>query len=372
LGTDVALCAVDALSIRYRSKQKNIGKAASESFAEAAERLGMTVEELGDRVVPWLGFERDTPRVIEHGEKRIEVGIGMDFKLSYRDLVKEKTIKSLPAAIPAEVKKDFKELGATLREVVKGQLVRMENLMVRQFRWPRQLWEELYLAHPLLLPFAARLVWGVYDGVGNLQATYRALEDRTLTNEEDDEFELPQEEGITIGIVHPLELSPEQRQAWASHLADYDIQSPFLQLERPVVFVADDEKQTKMATKYRGTSINAMTFKGRAERLGWLRGSVCDGGGITSYRKSFPGAGADGILGLEGMYIGIDMYEDIHLEDFCFVRSGSVTFGSYTYDEPGNQDDERLLAFGQVPPIVYSEIMGDLTKIVGKKEEKEG
>ena len=36
LGTDAALLAVDAMAIRYRSKNKNIGKAVSEAFAEAA------------------------------------------------------------------------------------------------------------------------------------------------------------------------------------------------------------------------------------------------------------------------------------------------------------------------------------------------
>ena len=106
LGSDVALCAVDTLSIRYRSKQKNIGKAASEAFAEAAQRLGVTVDELGDRVVPWLGFEPGKPRLIEHQDKRIEVRIGLDFKLEFRDLAKGKKIASLPAGIPAEVKNE--------------------------------------------------------------------------------------------------------------------------------------------------------------------------------------------------------------------------------------------------------------------------
>ena len=371
VGSDVALCAVDALSIRYRSKQKNIGKAASESFAEAAERLGITIEELGDRVVPWLGFEPNSARIIEHGDKRIEVGIGMDFKPSYRDLVKEKKIKSLPGAIPAEIKKEYTELAATLREVVKGQLVRLENLMVRQFRWPRDRWCELYLGHPLLRPFGVRLVWGTYGSDGKLQKTFRALEDGTLTDEEDEQFELPKKGKVLVGIVHPLELSPEERQAWATHLADYEIQSPFLQLERPVVFPSEKDKQTTMSSDYQGTSINAMTFKGRAERLGWQRGSVCDGGGITCYCKSFPDAGADAILGVEDMYIGIDMYSDIALGQFCFVRAGSVQWGSYMYDEPSQDTDPRLLPFGEVPPIVYSEILGDLGKIAGQKAGEE-
>ena len=191
LGSDVALCAVDALSIRYRSKQKNIGKAAAEAFAEAAQRQGITVDELGDRVVPWLGFEQGKPRVIEQDDKRIEVRIGLDFKLEFRDLAKGKKIASLPSSVPADVKTEFKDLGATLREVLKGQLVRIENLMVRQFRWPLDRWQELFLTHPVLFPFAARLVWGVYGRDGQLQATFRALEDRTLTNAADEAVTLP-------------------------------------------------------------------------------------------------------------------------------------------------------------------------------------
>ena len=65
LGTDAALMVVDSLSVRFRSKNKNIGQAAAEAFAAAAEARGVTVEELGDLVVPWLGFEPGKPRLIE-------------------------------------------------------------------------------------------------------------------------------------------------------------------------------------------------------------------------------------------------------------------------------------------------------------------
>src|SRR5262249_29210837 len=61
LGSDAALLALDAMAIRYRSKNKNIGKAASEAFADAAHARGLTVEELGDLVVPWLGFQPGQP-----------------------------------------------------------------------------------------------------------------------------------------------------------------------------------------------------------------------------------------------------------------------------------------------------------------------
>ena len=109
-----------------------------------------------------------------------------------------------------------------------------------------------------------------------------------------------------------------------------------------------------------GTSINGMTFKGRAERLGWYRGSVCDGGAITSYYKSFPASGTDVFLSLDGFYIGIDMYATINLGKVSFVKHGVVKVGSYTYDEPHGDDDPRIIPLGIIPPIVFSEVMGDL------------
>ena len=155
----------------------------------------------------------------------------------------------------------------------------------------------------------------------------------------------------------------------AGHLADYEISPSFPQLERPVVHLAPDRAGKKSLSEYAGTSINGMTFKGRADRLGWTRGSVVDGGGISTYTKSFPAAGVDVFLGLDGMYVGIDTSTEIKLQDAFFVRSGSVKTGSYTYDEPGDENDPRVLPFGQVPPIVYSEVLGDLHKIAGKKND---
>ena len=112
--------------------------------------------------------------------KRIEVRIGTDFKLEFRDLAKDKKLGSLPGGISAAVKNEFKDLAATLREVVKGQLPRLENLMVRQYRWPVSRWRELYLVHPLLFPLTTRLVWGLQSADGKLSTLFRALEDHTL------------------------------------------------------------------------------------------------------------------------------------------------------------------------------------------------
>jgi len=240
--------------------------------------------------------------------------------------------------------------------------------MVRQHRWPVSRWRELFLDHPVLFgPFATRLVWGHYDEAGALVGTFRALEDRTLTDAADEPFELP---GTgSVGIVHPLELDDETLGAWRTHLADYEVEPPFPQLERPVIRASDEQRDVRMSRDLAGTSLNAMTFRGRAEKLGWARGSVTDAGGVDTYRKVFPGAGVEAFLGLEGMYIGIGMDDSIQLGDYYFVKGGTVQIGSYVYDNPSDETDPRLIPFGAVPPVVFSEVMGDLKRIAGRSEE---
>jgi hypothetical protein len=115
-----------------------------------------------------------------------------------------------------------------------------------------------------------------------------------------------------------------------------------------------------------GTDLNALTFRGRAEKLGWSRGSVCDAGCVTAYRKIYSGAGVEAFLNIDGMYVGIGMEETIKLCEVFFVKAGSVQIGSYVYDEPRTENDPRLIAFADVPAVPFSETMGDLMKIAGK------
>ncbi|MDQ3623144.1 MAG: DUF4132 domain-containing protein, partial [Verrucomicrobiota bacterium] len=168
----------------------------------------------------------------------------------------------------------------------------------------------------------------------------------------------------TIGIVHPLELDAGARQAWRQHLADYEITPPFPQLERPVIAPTPEQAARKFLADTKGTQLYAMTFRGRAEKRGWVRGSVCENGAVTGYYKPFPAAAVDAFVQLEGMYVGDD--SSVTLHTFYFVRHGSVRVGSYTYDEPANESDPRLVTAADVPPIVFSEALGDLRHIAGR------
>jgi hypothetical protein len=71
-------------------------------------------------------------------------------------------------------------------------------------------------------------------------------------------------------------------------------------------------------------------------------------------------------LGLENMFIGVGTNANVTLGKVFFVKHGSVKIGSCEYDEPGDDKDPRLVAFGVVPASAFSEAMGDLVKIAGK------
>lgn len=99
-----------------------------------------------------------------------------------------------------------------------------------------------------------------------------------------------------------------------------------------------------------------------------MRGSVGDAGLISAYFKLFVGAGVEVTMNVEDMWVSQDPMDTISLGTARFCKAGTVERGSYIYDEPAN-DDPRILNFGQVPPVVYSETVSDLKAIVAKKEE---
>jgi hypothetical protein len=364
LGSDAALMTLDALAARYRSKRAYLGQTAAEAFARAAQQLGLTPDELGDRVVPWLGFEPGKPRVIDCGQRRVEARIGLNFKLTFFDPEAGKPLKALPAGAPAALQAEVKEQTAVLKETVKAQLARLENLMVRQRRWPADRWRELFLGHPLLLPFAVRLVWGAYDESGRLAGTFRALEDRSLTGADDSVVSL--EAGGSVSVVHPLELDAGTRQAWERHLADYEIEPPFEQLGRPVALVPAGQKDKKFAPDYEGVEVLVGTFRNRAEKLGWARGGMSSSGFLV-YWKRFPAAGLDALVGLEGLDVGSGWEDQITLGPVCFVRHGSEAAGGYDF-LPG-EHEAGVVPLGKVPAVVYSEALGDLQKVAGRKAD---
>lgn len=360
------LMVLDMLSNRYRSKFKNVGKACAEAFNAAATARGITADELGDLVVPDFGFNAEGARRFDWQGGGVSARLGMDFKLSWFDPETEKEWKSLPANVPDEIKTEVKTLTKLLREAVKGQTARLEMTLVRQRRWTAARWRELFEQHPLLQSYATSLIWGVYDPSGKLLRTFRRYPNGILADASGAMEELPETDTM-VGMVHPLELEAAAADAWRAHLARFKVKQPFPQLNRPIEICDPLHGNRREITLTKDKPLSAGTFRSRAEKRGWTRGSVVDAGGISSYYKVYPGAGIEVILPTEDFWIGCDPMDTIRLGVGYFVKADSVERGSYIYDEAVT-DDPRVLRFDQVPPVVWSETISDLKAIIATKE----
>lgn len=411
------LMVLDTLSNRYRSKFKNVGKACAEAFNAAATARGITTDELGDLVVPDFGFDAEGIRRFNWVGGGASAELGADFKLTWFDPETDKAWKALPAGAPEEIKTEVKTLTKLLREAVKGQIARLEMTLVGQRRWPVARWRELFENHPLLRSFASSLVWGVYDSTGKLLRTFRRYPNGLLADAVGGLEELPEADTM-IGMVHPLDLTATPTQgrdgspqpsgewkvmekphesptdppmgnpsplihtdrpevgpcqstpsldAWRAHLTRFKVKAPFPQIDRPVELLDPLHGNRRSITLTEKKSVSAGTFRSRAEKRGWTRGSVVDAGGISSYYKLYPGAGVEVILPTDNFWVGCDPMDTVELSAAYFVKAESVERGSYIYNEPG-PDDPRVLRFDEVPTVVYSETISDLKAIVATKE----
>jgi len=361
---DESLMLLDLLANRYRSKFKNIGKACKTALEQAAAAQNISLDELADMIVPTLEFNTEYQRSLPDTD--IQLVLQPDFKLSYLNPETDKETRSVPKTLPDSAKAEIKTLRTLIRQTIKGQTARLELDLVRQRSWQTQRWQELFEVNPFLQSYASRLVWATLDKDGKQRKLFRRYPNGLLADASGDLIELDDSDNKVV-MVHPLNLDEGGIVEWRAHLERMKVTPPFAQLERPVERLDAKHANRKQIAFTDGHRMANGTFRSRAEKRGWTRGSVVDGGGITSYYKTYPGALISVFLMVDEHYIGQDPADSLLLRHGLFVKAESIVIGSYIYDEPKNTDDERVIAFGDVPQVVYSESISDLQAIVASK-----
>jgi len=375
-GSPFALMSVDNLAHKF--KQKQVKKAASDAMETAADALGITADELGDRIVPDFGFDENMERIFDYGERKFKVCLSPSSELEVYD-DNGKKLKTMPApakkddeVIAKKSNSEFKALKKQIKNVLSIQSSRLETALISGRKWNKTAWKNLFVKNPVMHVFATGLIWTAYydDEV----MTFRYMEDGTFNTVDEDEFELP--ENCHISLVHSIELDKETLLAWKEQLSDYEIIQPIKQLERPVYFIRDEEKGTFDLNRFNGQKINALTLMGRAVKLGWNKGSAQDAGMFyVFYREDITEKvklddGSYGLLGtaaelhFSGCYIAVEN-EEVTLENIRFYTPGTIKHGSYIYDEA---DNEKAIQLDKVSPRYFSEIILQLEEIAKNTE----
>ncbi len=388
-----ALLIVDGISRKFKFKQ--VKAAAGKALDFAAAQLGITTEELADRIVPDLGFNENMERVFDYGERKFTVAITTALEIEVFD-ESGKKLKNLPAPGKRddEVKaagayEEFKQMKKQMKTTVSSQKMRLEMALSTGRQWSVEAWKNLFVKNPVMHQFATGLIWGIYED-RKLAGTFRYMEDGSFNTEDEDEFELP-ETGTAafIGIVHPIELSEDSRKAWKEQLEDYEITQPIEQLDRTVYYRTKEEEESKSLERFGGCIINDLSLGGKLLSMGWYRGSVQDGGGFYSYYREDKELGLGVELHFSGSFVGGEN-DDVTVYEVRFYNAGGTVLagnggvivgntkestvpagikrGSYVYDEA---NDSNSYFLKEIPERYFSEIVLQLTRATAASKERD-
>ncbi|GAA4934158.1 DUF4132 domain-containing protein [Actinoplanes utahensis] len=363
IGSDVAL--MHLYGIAQRSRFTGLKNAAREKMAEVADALGLTAEQLADRLVPDFGLDADGSLRLDYGPRQFVVGFDEQLKPFVTDSA-GKRLKALPKPgakddpelAPAACQR-FTALKKDVRTVATDQVRRLEQAMVTNRRWTGAEFRRLFIEHPLLWHIVRRLVWVRFTAPGGPERgrlvpgeAFRIAEDRSLSTVDDEVTTLADD--AVVGVAHPLHLG-EAAAAWAEVFADYEILQPFAQLGRPTFAFTERERRVSRLARFQGIKVPSGRLLSM-ERRGWRRETPQDAG-VQSRLEFAAGPGREIIIAIEpGIAVGVpDMFPEQELTEI-FLHDG-------TAPRWGRTGDRGHVSLGDLDPITASEILRDLTEL---------
>ncbi|MBE9140259.1 DUF4132 domain-containing protein [Nodosilinea sp. LEGE 07088] len=346
------------LSVAGRFRTKGIQKEAEQLVAELAERKGWSRDELSDRTIPTAGFDEGAEQTLDYGSRQFTLLLAPDLSLVLKNL-EGKVIKALPAARkdddPDQVKAARHQLSSAkkqIKQVLTLQHERLYEAMCTQRAWRFHDWDTYLNRHPIVGRYCQRLVWALYDGDALVQ-TVRPLEDRTLTDPNDDD--VTPDSQVTVRLAHACTIPAAAVAAWQSHFADYDVTPLFPQFRSSAYALPDDQQQSTELANFEGYLLEAFKLRGFLSKRGYVRGQTEDAGWFYSYQKRFAELGIDVVVGFSGNFLP---------EENRLVALTKVTFHQvpkqgepeYVYSRPN-------LPLGELPAVLLSEVWTEVQAI---------
>jgi hypothetical protein len=342
IGSDVALMHLHGIAQKVR--YKGLRARAQEKIDELAADLGLTPEQLADRLVPDLGLAPGGSLILDYGPRRFAVGFDERLRPYVTDEDgKRRTALPKPGAkddaelAPAAYKR-FAGLKKDVRTVAADQIRRLETAMVAGRRWTVREFTDFFVLHPLVQHIARRLLWATDEGT-----TFRIAEDGTFAGTGDEATTLP--DAARIRIAHPAHLSGDKLAGWSEIFADYEILQPFPQLGRAVHALTEQERASDRLERFEGRTVPADRVAG-LERRGWRRGEPQDAG-IEFWISRQVSAGRFVVIDLDpGIVAGA--LDALSEQTLHAVRLTDAPHGS------------RRFRFGDLDEAAASELLTDL------------
>lgn len=336
------------LSIGNRFRTKSFQEEAMRHAEALAERRGWTVDQLADRTMPTAGFDERMLLELSYGARTFTAHLHADLSVELRN-PEGKRIASLPeprsdddVELAKAAKKTLSAAKRELKSISALQTDRLYEAMCTGRDWPAEDWTTFLLPHPVVRLLLQRLVW-IEVGADGSERMFRPLDDGTLTDVADDRLEL--HPSARVRLAHDSRLDGERIAAWQRHLADYEVKPLFQQLGKGSFRLPPERARSSEIDEFKGHLLEAFALRGRATKLGYVRGTTEDGGWFSSYEKRFPTLGITAVIAFTGNPVP-ETNRTVALLTLSFTRS----VGSRIV----------ALALGDVPPVLLSECWSDL------------
>ncbi len=331
-----------------KARSQGLKERAGDLLDEKAADLGVSRDALAETLVPDMGFAQDLTQAWPHGDREFTLRLAFHNALEILD--DGKVRKGLPNARKGEdadtikaSKKALTALKKQLKQATTAQLERMEDAMVTGRSWARDAWTALYVDNPVLSSLARTALWS--DGA----VIFRLAEDGSATTVDEEEHD----PGDQLHLVHPLDLTDEQRAAWTEVFSDYEIIVPWDFFQRVRFTPTEEEAGAAHVLRLKGRKLGAAKLRWGLERRRWQRGEPQDGGAVCWFTKAY--ADVTAVLDFSPGF-GIGYMEDD--EEMTITR---VSFAAGAHS--GRPWPLEPVSPSEVPPVVFSEVLRDVESL---------
>ena len=364
------------LSIANRFRTKALRKLAEEFVQALADREGWTIDELADRTIPDAGFARPVDEngeptgttatlVLDYGPRQFTVTLDDDLQ-PVITTAEGKSVKNVPAPGKSDdeekakaAKKSFGEAKKIVKDVVKLQSERLYEAMCTQRSWSFDDWNRYLADHPIVGRLCTRLAWVAFELNGENETfvgLFRPLEDGSLTNAADEEVTLGPD--VRVKLAHTANVPPELEPAWQQHFKDYDVEPLFPQFGRPVYIASEKSKKDNGIHDFEGHCLTTFQLRGKATKLGYIRGDAEDGGSFAVYRKPFPSLRVQSVIEFTGSYVPEqDIPAAITELYFTAMKTGHEGVSSW---------NETRVPLDKIPAVLLTECYNDVKTIAAE------
>ena len=342
------------LSVGSRFRTKSFQDEATRQAQALADRKGWTLAELADRTMPGGGFDEAGLMELSYGPRRFSVRLLPDFKIELFN-PDGKKIAALPeprqdddAEQAKEAKKAFSASKKELKSIIELQTVRLYEALCTDRDWSFGDWNDYLNRHPVVRHLVQRLVWTARDDEGRIVATFRPLDDGSLSDQQDNPVALQPQ--ARVRIAHDSHLPAADVSAWQQHLLDYEVTPLFQQFGKGTYALPAGKEKATQVEDFEGHLLEAFALRARATKLGYTRGSAEDGGWFMTYEKRFPTLALVAVVEFTGNPLP-EQNRTVALINLSFASS------------QGNTAQRNALALSGIPAVLLSECYNDLRLI---------